>query len=955
MAKKALRTPSVALQSANSPMKANEGGTNAKLTAAIDHLENVETARDARELLCALQREVSEEGKSGANWLRLHEQEFWPYAAKLYENGRWLHPPKSTDNPFDNQESMPPGNTFIGIVLDKTLEVSVVENLPCRKSGADSGPVPDQGGALSPFDSTGLPNSRKYRCYHRPMAVLQKGDIFGSFEAVDMLCHALPLQNYTVYSGIRTFFFDDITLDAHADSKSYTKTQLNKPSWPEDWQSTAIDDWYQPKTFSPTQTPLRLLAGVLGTHLANWKGRLLLIEVGSRFVEDAPENVKRLLLTVAWRQSSSLRRIALQAYSSDHVAVAVMNAKYPKPDQTALVRELNGLPDVVGDGRPGFHEFDACEPEPGNTRNQHELNIDDLGPFRAFFTKIASIHPSLSNNRKIYAAGRRYDAISSFLQPVWLSAFPEAEHPARETGAIGTAPMQRIKDAWPSISETLFPDDRAYLRSLVACAGPNVKQGKKLNPVFQRGCVKISSEAPFLPLFSAVASGPLTDKDHRFSTVALFGIQHLLEETVCLVQEVIRRNIVPANRIWLLGKPYSSNARITHLLRLMGVTVGSPSNGWRPGEFDSWFEAEAKRFFNKAIAQLVNDKVIGRVVLLDDGGTLINSGLEASPHPGLNFVGVEQTSRGVSAATNATFPVVLVSSCALKAMVEPEFVARAAVHKIAHYYPEALSAKTIGVVGCFGNVGNYLAQYLAARTDVHSQTRILCYDSRSVWANSITFAGAGVTDGEVKLEIVKDVTALFADAEVVYGCTGLDLGKLVKECVRRPQLFVSLSSGDIEFATALKNMMSPVSSIWGPIELKSGGVVAHAGFPVTFDGAPSSAPLIEMQLTRALLLAGILQAISMPVEASGPRKLEPEPQWKIWLHWKKIALQNEKKGSALPDPSGIAWRQQRESELGRNKLGEWLLDVANRVGGYSDFADKNDKAYNDAIARAPKT
>jgi hypothetical protein len=56
-----------------------------------------------------------------AEWLKIKEPESYPYASKLYENRRWLTP---------KEERLPPGTTYLGIVLEKTLEVKAVHYLP---------------------------------------------------------------------------------------------------------------------------------------------------------------------------------------------------------------------------------------------------------------------------------------------------------------------------------------------------------------------------------------------------------------------------------------------------------------------------------------------------------------------------------------------------------------------------------------------------------------------------------------------------------------------------------------------------------------------------------------------------------------------------------------------------------------------------------------------------------
>ena len=125
--------------------------------------------------------------------------------------------------------------------------------------------------------------------------------------------------------------------------------------------------------------------------------------------------------------------------------------------------------------------------------------------------------------------------------------------------------------------------------------------------------------------------------------------------------------------------------------------------------------------------------------------------------------------------------------------------------------------------------------------------------------------------------------------------------------------------------------------------------IANKGFPITFDGSASSAPLIEMQLTRALLLAGIQQAISASAnKEKGPIALSAKDQWQIWIAWNQHALNGENKGCPLL----ASWRKSREQELQGSELGNELLNVAARIGINSEWEKKNKVCFEKAISGA---
>jgi hypothetical protein len=137
----------------------------------------------------------------------------------------------------------------------------------------------------------------------------------------------------------------------------------------------------------------------------------------------------------------------------------------------------------------------------------------------------------------------------------------------------------------------------------------------------------------------------------------------------------------------------------------------------------------------------------------------------------------------------------------------------------------------VGIIG-LGNLGSYFADYIIHRHDIHHGVKVFGYDRHS--EARPTSAG--------DFERCGDTKTVFHNADVVYGCSGEDIGSDATSFGCSGQLLVSLSSGDVEFATLLK------SDTMG-----SKPVVANKGFPITFDGSPSSAPLIEMQVNDIAL------------------------------------------------------------------------------------------------------
>jgi hypothetical protein len=229
----------------------------------------------------------------------------------------------------------------------------------------------------------------------------------------------------------------------------------------------------------------------------------------------------------------------------------------------------------------------------------------------------------------------------------------------------------------------------------------------------------------------------------------------------------------------------------------------------------------------------------------------------------MTMVGVEQTSAGLVKASKCGFPVVGVACCAAKRRLEPRIVADTVWKKLRVILPQACAAQKMAVCGV-GNVGGGLLAYL--RSTLNPQTpRLLWWDKN--WSKK-----APAADNSLKIEKAESLEAVFKTADVVFGCAGEDLTKdLVQKIAKihdgKTRYLISCSSNDIEFASLLQQADTKLVPGIMPFDLakyeKHEGtiwLIPQAGFPITFDRAPSAAPIELMQMTRGLLLAGLLQA-----------------------------------------------------------------------------------------------
>ena len=218
----------------------------------------------------------------------------YSFGRRIYDKGRWLDEDGNSD---------PPGTSYLGIVLDKNIEVSIAELW--KNDGA----------------------------FHRPNALLRKGDVFGTFEACDVLNHTPPAQNYTVYAGTPTFYFAHPLLDPEVKSGEHSSIVLSKsiggvlgvPI------SAKLEKWQKPVHVSPSRRGLTLLKAIVPKQeLLKWQARVLLIPMSNKALADPKSTEATALINaLAWRQSAHLRTTGIESYSRSELMQSGIVLKRP--------------------------------------------------------------------------------------------------------------------------------------------------------------------------------------------------------------------------------------------------------------------------------------------------------------------------------------------------------------------------------------------------------------------------------------------------------------------------------------------------------------------------------------------------------------------------------------------------------------------------------------------------
>ena len=164
-------------------------------------------------------------------------------------------------------------------------------------------------------------------------------------------------------------------------------------------------------------------------------------------------------------------------------------------------------------------------------------------------------------------------------------------------------------------------------------------------------------------------------KNTKFENVLFIAIQHILDSNYSMFEYLFDMGFKPQNT-FLLGKCYSTNKEVMEKFRKKGVYISEESLTFDSHlSFDSQFELIVKDFLN-SIKEKVNFSDYEKVLLVDDGGSLVhvgNSFFKNFP----NIVAIEQTSSGYNKLKNErlNFPVINVARSNAKLVYESPFIA----------------------------------------------------------------------------------------------------------------------------------------------------------------------------------------------------------------------------------------------------------------------------------------
>jgi S-adenosylhomocysteine hydrolase len=407
-----------------------------------------------------------------------------------------------------------------------------------------------------------------------------------------------------------------------------------------------------------------------------------------------------------------------------------------------------------------------------------------------------------------------------------------------------------------------------------------------------------------LPLLDSI----LNKVEHLkpLNNTTIIYIHHALDTSVNLVSSMIRLGACPQD-IFVLGKSYSECPSAVQRIKNLNVIYQDCSKQTALGQFSQSFTYDIGCLWKRVNDHLANNaNDVRDVLVLDHGGYAIKL-MPQSISMQCNVVGLEKTTAGLMGPKNREFPlvpIINVAQCATKKTLESPLIAETIVKKLLPQLPKNPD-KVCGVIG-YGSVGRAVATLL-----------------NSIYKRVIVYDPHYLTHNEANPWRACNLSELITDSDLIFGCTGQDLIPIeLFKVTKKEKILISCSSEDKEFLGLLKEIQEiqkkdgvKINNPFQELEYisKQGAKVRilNGGFPINFDHTGESVPAKDIQLTRALVLVGILQAKAFCKKShllckNGIFSLDPMAQSFIVKQWLSDRPHRIPKNVAEPC-SDIAW------------------------------------------------
>jgi S-adenosylhomocysteine hydrolase len=376
----------------------------------------------------------------------------------------------------------------------------------------------------------------------------------------------------------------------------------------------------------------------------------------------------------------------------------------------------------------------------------------------------------------------------------------------------------------------------------------------------ERDVSRYEAHIPPLPILADIIARFPSLRNIGKNTV-LLGVQHMLPTTATLFHTFCDHLGFQARDMFFCGKFYSSCDFVEQHLQNFGIQLISTKTPQRPSQYKEQMEESIKALWDQVGIHLKSNPHIQRVVILDEGGYCLEYMPKFMPYK-YEMASVEQTRFGFynKSIDSTLFPTIDVARSAAKKELESPLIAKAIIRRLSEIV-RVLRITPENIMGVIGNgaIGHALVRHLLAKG-----YKVLVFDE-----NESAFHGIQ----HQRCYRVDTIGHLIAAADIVLSCTGRDVSQKadILNAVKNSITLVSCSSQNIEFFSLIKQITqngfllesidNDLSQLVYMNPLGEKISVLENGFPINFDRTPKSDPPSDMALTRALLFAGISQAL----------------------------------------------------------------------------------------------
>lgn len=418
---------------------------------------------------------------------------------------------------------------------------------------------------------------------------------------------------------------------------------------------------------------------------------------------------------------------------------------------------------------------------------------------------------------------------------------------------------------------------------------------------------------PKLPVLNTLLNKALPFiKTDNLKKTAIIYVHHPLLTSVNLIDAIIQLGAKPKN-IFVLGKHYSECLSVVEQISQFGVHYETCSPQVGLGRFSHSFIRDINWLWKNVLTQVQKDKEIEEILILDHGGHALTF-IPQQILQNYKVIGIEKTTGGLvnmeKQGFSPPFPIIGVANCAAKKILESPLIAEAVVKKLLPLIPIDSPNLICGVVG-FGAIGKALTAKLLSMGH-----KVIVFDNNHQQLQDIK--------DRPDITITNELPTLIAFADYIFGCTGRDITTSHDALRLSPKnkTLISCSSEDIEFLSLLQTIQRKkkydklVTEPLADIEYKNdaGGYIRilRGGFPINFDNTGESVPAQDIQLTRALVLGAILQAIhffkkSEILESSLIYSLDPIIQRFVVNEWIKYQPANRYPKNVIDSFQHLPW------------------------------------------------